>query len=775
MLSSQALETPRPRPPAQVRRSSSGLNLKASPPPPYDAASRASSTTSRLEPIDWEGLRRSTPHTSPAAEEWMNEHSREEISGLLLKADGLIKGREADTGQCLKIILDISATSAAFRNLQEDSRTLKNKHEAFLRRIPSPITSPAGSTFTSPANPNSTLPNSPHYYSGNLSNLSPDTNSVLRARRPRKISVSLTDISQLSDQNAELLSKVEKLESESLQTEQAGRRRLRNLEKEIKGLRQELDKTQSKSDEFEAQAKRGPTVDAEKVVEDVWRKKLGREEKIRAIRGHFSSRDDSDIIDFAPRNPITAWTTPQASSSKSLRRTPSMPITPLAFRFPSQLFNSINRQDDNDVFSSSTIHPATGSESPSRGQELAVVSQLLSKIEELEEANSSIAEQQARSASKLRAVQQDAESIRRVYECLGDSEDVQWEIVPEDDPPVDGNETVRFQSLRRRLDSIHSPVQNHDVFTEEVADNMQSTMHDAALAGLSTNTRPRKSLAGLFDPLPESSSSPTGVPFGDASVSWDTDESTHVRSLSAISIDLSPSPGERPTLSNELGDQWNAGAESYHLQNASLYNLISPIASPAPRASPLPPTSHASTFAGRIKSPLAPESSSPASPLAHKDFRTARYRRMSQTVRARADQLTGGRFKESLLGSRSNPGNANTGMGSLPQSLMSVFESMAGSDKPHPDPPTEVAKESPSEEEQPESAQREEDRGDATPSTSTVMVRTAGAQVGVSKVVLELWLWLQFVIIILVFLWAVAKRGPRNVLRDAEKRRATRS
>lgn len=127
--------------------------------------------------------------------------------------------------------VDISATSAAFRNLQEDSRTLKNKHEAFLRRIPSPITSPAGSTFTSPANPNSTLPNSPHYYSGNLSNLSPDTNSVLRARRPRKISVSLTDISQLSDQNAELLSKVEKLESESLQTEQAGRRRLRNLEK----------------------------------------------------------------------------------------------------------------------------------------------------------------------------------------------------------------------------------------------------------------------------------------------------------------------------------------------------------------------------------------------------------------------------------------------------------------------------------------------------------------------------------------------------------------
>lgn len=43
---------------------------------------------------------------------------------------------------------------------------------------------------------------------------------------------------------------------------------------------------------------------------------------------------------------------------------------------------------------------------------------------------------------------------------------------------------------------------------------------------------------------------------------------------------------------------------------------------------------------------------------------------------------------------------------------------------------------------------------------------------GLAAVMLEVWLWLQFVIIIVVFLWAMAKRGPKGVLKDAERRRA---
>jgi hypothetical protein len=37
--------------------------------------------------------------------------------------------------------------------------------------------------------------------------------------------------------------------------------------------------------------------------------------------------------------------------------------------------------------------------------------------------------------------------------------------------------------------------------------------------------------------------------------------------------------------------------------------------------------------------------------------------------------------------------------------------------------------------------------------------------------VLEAWLWLQFAMIILVFLWAMAKRGPKAVIEDAERKR----
>lgn len=35
--------------------------------------------------------------------------------------------------------------------------------------------------------------------------------------------------------------------------------------------------------------------------------------------------------------------------------------------------------------------------------------------------------------------------------------------------------------------------------------------------------------------------------------------------------------------------------------------------------------------------------------------------------------------------------------------------------------------------------------------------------------VLEVWLWLQFAIVVMVFLWAMARKGPKSVLEDAER------
>ena len=44
---------------------------------------------------------------------------------------------------------------------------------------------------------------------------------------------------------------------------------------------------------------------------------------------------------------------------------------------------------------------------------------------------------------------------------------------------------------------------------------------------------------------------------------------------------------------------------------------------------------------------------------------------------------------------------------------------------------------------------------------------------GVGGCILEVWLWLQFIIVIALFLWTMAKRGPKVVL-EAERRNAQR-
>ena len=61
------------------------------------------------------------------------------------------------------------------------------------------------------------------------------------------------------------------------------------------------------------------------------------------------------------------------------------------------------------------------------------------------------------------------------------------------------------------------------------------------------------------------------------------------------------------------------------------------------------------------------------------------------------------------------------------------------------------------------------------PPTLPATASAAGSQISRAKhsgfvgFVLEVWLWLQFAIVVLVFLWAMARRGPKSVLEDAER------
>lgn len=107
MLAVNISETPRPRPPAKVRRSVS--KPISTPPPSYAAAFSytpageprllGSSLPVTLQRVQWDkdNIDSAIPASAPAAKddmEWMNEKSREELSELLVKADDLIKERE---------------------------------------------------------------------------------------------------------------------------------------------------------------------------------------------------------------------------------------------------------------------------------------------------------------------------------------------------------------------------------------------------------------------------------------------------------------------------------------------------------------------------------------------------------------------------------------------------------------------------------------------------------------------------------------------------------
>ncbi|KAH9892023.1 hypothetical protein C8Q73DRAFT_792338 [Cubamyces lactineus] len=173
---------------------------------------------------------------------WMNERSREELSELLLKADGIIKTRETE----------LSYTSALCKSLYDDNAALgKSKHESLLTRLPT-----VGASSPAPSTPTSPLLGVPsHIRAPSISGVMfPSTfdeplqplPAAERLRHTRRISVTPAELAHLSDQNAELIDKLEKLEAESLKADQMGMRKLRKLEQEIQTLREELDRTQAK-------------------------------------------------------------------------------------------------------------------------------------------------------------------------------------------------------------------------------------------------------------------------------------------------------------------------------------------------------------------------------------------------------------------------------------------------------------------------------------------------------------------------------------------------
>ncbi|EEB96685.1 hypothetical protein MPER_04137 [Moniliophthora perniciosa FA553] len=248
-------------------------------------------------------------------------------------------------------------------------------------------------------------------------------------RHVRKISVTPYDISLLTDQNTELLLKVEKLEAESAGHELAGRKMLKKMEKEINVLRDELEAVRAKEAQSAQRAK-------EKEEAALHRKE--EKAKVRMMRSksgpvHFGQRETDPFgetkKDFAPAGPLSSL------FSRSTKHAPS--------------YTSISESQEED---SSDTDPLTPTSATSfEDQQREFIAQVLSKMAELEETNSRLESQQADTAARLMAIQMETESLGRLYEGIDDEvEIVQGEPSPE-------TELLSYKPLRDTLNIKAQP------------------------------------------------------------------------------------------------------------------------------------------------------------------------------------------------------------------------------------------------------------------------------------------------------------------------------
>jgi hypothetical protein len=622
-----------------------------------------------------------------------------------------------------------------------------------------------------------------------------------RRTHGRRISVSPADLLQLADQNAELLQKLETLEHESVHADLAGRRRLRVLEREIAGLREELDQTRERSKQLEDQAHRSPPV-------------VKREARRRTESDTAAS--SSRVQDYAPPS-MLGLSTPERSAVAHRHTSPLLPDpSPGRVTVLAPATSPINEDEETEVDPPlefpSIVPTSLMARTPSlpqqestlpqeREREYAVVSQLLNKIQELEETNANIADQQRETGDRLRIAQRDAETMRMLYAAFGGDEgdEVEVEVVMDDDPeaqamygasasPAKAN-TIRFKSLRRTIEGDMARMINDPFFEAGIESEMRSTL----IAGRRNSvSKPRRTLAGLFEPTHPTEvsrlSETSFEEFPNSSILRHADRNSDP---SEVFEPASPQPvfatfGDviagplHPTLGSELGSEFGSGAlssaglglsgDNHHLRTTSLYGLeqfqqdlggLSIINTPAPgSAAQLEPETPSVNLALSDSGHAELETFSSSSSLFSESPNTLRSRRLGKIIRDRANQWTEARFgitipdtetrARSLSGTTCSSTPA-TSTFNIRAAFEAVVDIVAGRHADYEPVPLASSLTSPS-------------GGLAAPLTQDGITASPSMaprkQRSMLQTLTELYLWMQFVIIILVFVYTMLRKGP---------------
>ncbi|KAM6496189.1 hypothetical protein JOM56_008895 [Amanita muscaria] len=814
-------ETPRPRPPAKARRSTSTNRVlrpsASSPPPSYadsfgEARGLAHSTTEGI--LSSRGVRFGKQDTMDSDDPWGLRGADEEqiyrnnvmddeeggtgawglrsppelVSEMLDRAHDIFREREHD---------EVGSASAACRSLYEETVALQNKHQTLSGRMQQ-TASPEAISPSLPTPLFSTPPRGYYTYSHSTpERLSDLSRSHPRQRPSQRLSMSTSDVAYLADQNSELLEKLERLEQDSSHADQSGRRQLKRLEKEIAELREELEKTQARSEELEEKTKRG--WNSEQVINAVARKKLEREAKMKALKnlGQGSeSSDDTEVKSFAPEGSRFGGPSPGYS-----------------FMTPSRRVNSsvvIQKLNDDIMRSTSSPFPSQPApeQEPADRPEITLINKLMEKMTELQEANAHIIEQQAETTMQLHAFHKETEQMNKMYHSLG----APFEMEDTSDSEHNRTGLTRFHSFsdfveNRSFRSVSAKKRRGSGRNRRKTLGGNDAKSSAAAAQQANASAAMLSLPVPFPPSPTMDRHHSCSSLHDAFAS---------PALSLLSLETAAENLEQPsplpqTLQSELGDALNVGhgdGNDFHIRSTSIFDLsgkrsnISIPPSPSPSPGHLQAYRIASDEDSRVPSTpmsLGPRANSlllhpegmineiPATPamdnrptleFTSPGLQSPRYYRMSQTVRSRTDRWAKGRFTNSLVGTLEDipepPPPAALGVSQrLAQAFESVIDGIRSPGSEAAATAEEGVEPSGSSSGRSSVASVYEDATLATESPTQEALRgvIVKERQGLGKVVLELWLWLQFVVIIVVFLWAMARKGPKAVLFEGDGKR----
>lgn len=554
------------------------------------------------------------------------------------------------------------------------------------------------------------------------------------------------ELGQLTDQNAELTSQLEDLEKEATKADEAAKRKLGKLEREIERLKGDLDKALEELQQKEKEIERSS---------EAKRLRLEREERLLALREKQQQQHpQQEVVDFSP---------------------PSIPVKRFS-RFPAD-----------DLHDEQVSFP-----NGSYNTEVDLISQLMDKIRELEETNQEISQQQNASVKKLRKAMIGAEGMRKVYDYLSDDEEHEVEIVdedefmdavehlprgplgsvPEEDPPM------RFSSLRRKI--------NEDIHQRLATELSEDEDHEYNDMG-NFHSRLRPTVVGLFD-SPEMRGRTVSLTYMKSEDSDDDDvddSKIFSRGVSPIGSPLlvpQESPGHIHSLRSEIGSEfWDdpegSISEHHRVRTTSVLSLgaladntpsnrathgcsASPIES-----SPVPPSKRPAASSHQRSSSVRDKDRPSDTGTLDRSRSQLRSRMLSQTISARSTRWSDGRLEDVAISTSRAP---RVSAPLITEMFQNAVQQVTGSSadivgaSPPISPVAEVNLD--------ESRERSPSRP-AAGQTGEVGMKNGKGQAGFVGFVLEIWLWLQFVLIILVFIWAMARRGPRTVLKEGDRKR----